>query len=123
MTASIVSIDALDLVVDDTVWPFAQIRRAEIDACFEAARRAKPELWNGRILLLHRYAIENGTLRGAFLETDFASLFSWREWGWPEVGIRDCFAAAAIESVDGAFLLGVMGSHIDSRKSSGLSMR
>ena len=50
-------------------------------------------------------------LRGAFLETDYASFVAWQDWGRPDVGIYDCFGAAAIESADGAYLVGVMGAH------------
>jgi 8-oxo-dGTP pyrophosphatase MutT (NUDIX family) len=60
---------------------------------------------------MHRLAIDDGVMRGAFLETDYASFAAWQRWGRPDVGIYDCFGAAAIQSADGAFLLGVMGSH------------
>jgi 8-oxo-dGTP pyrophosphatase MutT (NUDIX family) len=50
-------------------------------------------------------------LRGAYLETDYASFAAWRSWGRPQTDIHDCFAAAAIETADHAFLLGVMGAH------------
>ena len=111
MTAYVAAIDRLDLTLDGTIWPFAQTRRAEIDAYFEKARQQKAELWNGRVLLLHRYEIDRSVLRGVFLETDFASFFCWREWGQPAAGIHDCFAAAAVESADGAFMIGVMAPH------------
>ncbi len=31
--------------------------------------------------------------------------------GWKPSGVHDCFASAAIMAADGAFLLGVMGTH------------
>ncbi len=49
--------------------------------------------------------------RGAYLETDYASFAAWKSWGRPPAGVHDCFAAAAILSADGAFLLGLMGPH------------
>jgi len=104
-------VDRLDLGVDATVWPFAIENRIKIDALFAQLRRAQPALFNGRVLLLHRRAIEGGVMRGAFLETDYASFAAWQRWGWPETGVVDCFAAAAVQSADGAFLLGVMGDH------------
>src|SRR5262249_28698708 len=63
---------------------------------------------NGRMLLLHRYARENGVLRGASFETDYASFLAWRDWGFPSGGVFNVFAAAALQSADGAFLLGQM---------------
>jgi hypothetical protein len=102
------ALDAVEIAVEPWTWPFAQVRRAEIDRHFAALRRQRPALWNGRMLLLHRYARENGVLRGASFETDYASFIAWRDWGCPEVGAFNVFAAAALQSADGAFLLGRM---------------
>jgi 8-oxo-dGTP pyrophosphatase MutT (NUDIX family) len=92
-------------------WAFAQARRAEIDAHFTALRRDKPDAFNGRVLLLHEFAIRDAALRGAYFETDFASFIAWRDWGWPDPAIRNCFGQAALRAADGAFLLGVMAAH------------
>jgi 8-oxo-dGTP pyrophosphatase MutT (NUDIX family) len=78
---------------------------------FADRRRKKPALWNGRVLLMHRQVIEHGVLRGEFIETDYASFVAWKHQGRPHAEVRDCFSDAAIQSSDGAFLLGVMGSH------------
>ena len=74
-------------------------------------KREKPDVWNGRVLLMHDRVVENGVLRGQYLETDYASFSAWCHWDRPAAGVGDCFSAAAIMSADGAFLLGVMGSH------------
>lgn len=104
-------VDCLDLTADATAWTFAIENRAKINALFVEMQRAQPALFNGRVLLMHRYAIDDGAMRGTFLETDYASFAAWQRWGRPEAGIFNCFGAAAILSADGAFLLGVMGSH------------
>jgi len=111
MSVAIVRHDRLDLTFAPKAWPFAQERRAEIDAWFAAGQRENPALWNGRVLLLHDYAVRDGVFRGQYLETDFASFAAWRDWGRPPAAIHDCFAAAAILTADRAFLLGVMGPH------------
>jgi 8-oxo-dGTP pyrophosphatase MutT (NUDIX family) len=107
----IIPIELLDFTLEPKPWAFALERRAEIDAHFEKLKHQKPALWNGRVLLMHRYTIEGGALRGAFLETDYASFVAWQDWGRPEAGIYDCFGAAAIQSADGGYLLGVMAAH------------
>jgi 8-oxo-dGTP pyrophosphatase MutT (NUDIX family) len=109
--ASIVQINGLQLAFVPKPWGFAEARRAEIDAAFAAMRRKTPALWNGRVLLLQDYALENGVFRGAYLETDYASFAAWRHWGRPAANISDCFGAAALMSADNACLLGVMGPH------------
>jgi 8-oxo-dGTP pyrophosphatase MutT (NUDIX family) len=108
---SVFHVDRLDLSFVPKPWAWAEKRRAEIDALFADMRRKKPALWNGRVLLMHRQVIEHGVLRGEFIETDYASFVAWKHQGRPHAEVRDCFSAAAIQSSDGAFLLGVMGSH------------
>ncbi len=107
----IIPLSRLDLRFEPAPWPFANERRAGIDAHFAELRAEKPEMWNGRVLLLHRGEIADGVLSGAYLETDFASFIAWRDWDFPDKSVRNCFAMAALRSSDGAFLLGVMGSH------------
>jgi 8-oxo-dGTP pyrophosphatase MutT (NUDIX family) len=107
----IAALDAVEIAVEPWTWPFAQARRADIERHFAAQQRERPGLWNGRVLLLHRYARENGVLRGASFETDYASFLAWRDWGCPAVGVFNVFAAAALQSADGAFLLGQMAPY------------
>jgi 8-oxo-dGTP pyrophosphatase MutT (NUDIX family) len=107
----IAALDAVEIAVEPWVWPFAQARRADIDHHFAAQQRERPGLWNGRVLLLHRYTRQNGILHGASFETDYASFLAWRDWGCPAVGVFNVFAAAALQSADGAFLLGQMAPY------------
>ena len=104
-------VDRLELKVAPKPWDFAVERAAEIKTYFAARQRQTPELWNGPVLMLHRHDIREGVFYGEFLQTDFASASAWHTWGRPETGVRDCSAAAAIVSADGAFLLGVMAAH------------
>lgn len=109
--ASITHLDRLDLRFAPRPWSFASERRAEIDAHFATIKRAKPGVWNGRVLLMHTQEMTGGVLKGAFLETDYASFIAWCDWGRPPAAVYDCFGAAAIVSADNAVLLGVMGAH------------
>lgn len=108
---SVLHLDRLDLALVQKRWAYADAHRPEIDAWFAGMRRKNPALWNGRVLLLHRHVIEHGVMRGEFLETDYASFAAWNHWGRPHAGVCDCFSAGAVETSDGAFLLGVMGPH------------
>jgi 8-oxo-dGTP pyrophosphatase MutT (NUDIX family) len=107
----VVAVERLDLRFAPRPWPFADDRRPAIDAHFAALRRDKPALWNGRVLLMHDHALSDGRLSGAYLETDFASFIAWRDWGWPDRSVHNCFGLAALRAADGAFLLGVMADH------------
>jgi 8-oxo-dGTP pyrophosphatase MutT (NUDIX family) len=103
-----VAIDRLDLGVASYAWPFAQTRREEIEAHFDALRRSKPDLWNGRVLLMKDAAVGDGALRGTYFETGFADFMAWRDWGFPDPAVVNCFAMGALRGSDGAYLLGVM---------------
>lgn len=107
----VVPIARLALAFAPRPWDFATARRDEIASHFAALRRDKPAMWNGRVLLMHRHAIEAAVFSGAYLETDFASFMAWRDWGFPDPAMRNCFAMGALRAADGAFLLGVMGDH------------
>lgn len=105
----VIPVERLELTFAASGWPFAEEHRGAIAAHFAALRSRTPELWNGRVLLLHDYAFDAGVFRGASLETDFASFVAWRDWDFPDSSVRNCFGMAALRSADGAFLLGVMG--------------
>src|SRR5215213_6004142 len=107
----IIPLSRLDLRFESAPWPFADQRRAEIDAHFARLRAEKAAMWNGKVLLLRHGQITHGVLSGTYSDVDFASFIAWRDWGFPDKSVRNCFAMAALRSVDGAFLLGVMGSH------------
>lgn len=107
----IIPVQRLDLHVAALPWPFAAERRTEIDGYFANLRRGKPQLWNGRVLVLREFEISDATLRGTLFETDYASFIAWRDWGFPDRDVQACFAMGALLSSDGAFLLGVMNAH------------
>ncbi len=50
-------------------------------------------------------------LRGAYFETDFKAFLAWRDFGFPDARVCNCFSMAALRSADGAFVLGEMGPH------------
>src|SRR6185369_15351272 len=108
---SVLPIERLDVGFVPRPWRFADDRRGEIDAHFAEMQRRNPALWNGRVLLLGDFTIQNGVFRGACFEVDYASFLSWQDWDFPDKSAHDCFAMGTILSSDGAFLLGVMGSH------------
>jgi hypothetical protein len=101
----------LDLSLQRWSWPFADERRADIDAHFALKRSEKPQLWNGRVLLGRDPVFTGDRLRARYFETDFASFLAWRDWGFPDSGVFNGFGMGALRACDGAFLLGEMGDH------------
>jgi 8-oxo-dGTP pyrophosphatase MutT (NUDIX family) len=104
----ILPVQRLDFRVFPLPWPFAADRRTEIEDYFTHLRREKPQLWNGRVLLLRDFEILGTTVQGTMFETDYASFIAWRDWGFPDRDVRACFAMGALLSRDGA---GVMNAH------------
>jgi 8-oxo-dGTP pyrophosphatase MutT (NUDIX family) len=108
---SVVSIAHLHIRFVPRPWPFAEERRTEIDAHFATLKRGKPALFNGRVMLLHEFEQADATIRGACLETDYASMLAWRDWEFPDRSMRNFFGSGALRAADGAFVLVVMGAH------------
>jgi 8-oxo-dGTP pyrophosphatase MutT (NUDIX family) len=104
-------VTTLDLSFKPRPWPFAEARRAEIDAHFVLAQREKPSLWNGRVLLGRNPAFTRGRFSADYFEADFASFLAWRDWGFPDRDVFNGFGMGALRCADGAFLLGEMGHH------------
>jgi 8-oxo-dGTP pyrophosphatase MutT (NUDIX family) len=104
-------VTTLDLSFRPRPWPFAEERRADIDAHFAIKRREKPQLWNGRILLARNPAFTGDRLSADYFESDFASFLAWRDWGFPDRDVFNGFGMGALRGCDGAFVLGEMGGH------------
>jgi hypothetical protein len=106
----------LDLAYEPTPWGFA-IREAErIDALWTARRAALPKLFNGRVLLCQRHefaprADGARVLRASYFPVEYKAFLAWRDLGFPDKTVCNCFSMAALQSSDGAFLLGEMAPH------------
>ena len=101
----------LDLKVGSFRWPFAEARRADIDAHFAAVQRDKPQIWNGRVLMGRHRRFVGDIFAAEYFETDFASFLAWRDWGFPDDDVFNGFGMGALRTSDGAFVLGEMGRH------------
>jgi 8-oxo-dGTP pyrophosphatase MutT (NUDIX family) len=110
-TIAIHRVTELDLKLRQRPWPFADERRADIDAHFAIKQREKPSLWNGRILLARNPAFTGDRFGADYFESDFASFLAWRDWGFPDRDVFNGFGMGALRGCDGAFVLGEMGGH------------
>ncbi|MGE0565626.1 MAG: NUDIX hydrolase [Pseudolabrys sp.] len=106
----VIAVERLSLKRVQKPWRWADDHRTEIGRYFEELKRARPSVWNGRVLMLHDKTIAGDLFSGAFFETDFASLDAWRRWNRPDPSVGDCFAAVALFAADGGCLLGEMAA-------------
>jgi 8-oxo-dGTP pyrophosphatase MutT (NUDIX family) len=112
MTAPVIHrVTELDLGVGGQRWPFADQRRADIDAHFAQKQIEKPKIWNGRVLLGRRPEFSGERFSAEYFEADFASFLAWRDWGFPDRDVFNGFGMGALRCADGAFALGEMAQH------------
>jgi hypothetical protein len=105
----ITKLDRVEIAAEPWRWEFAMAQHNEITRYFAHQKRKQPGLWNGQILLLHRYTISNRVLHGRCFITEFANLLAWRDWNYPDPSIQNFFAAAGLCAADGGYLVGEMG--------------
>src|SRR4051794_2781777 len=103
-------VTTLDLAFEPWSWPFAEERRAEIEAHFAVKKREKP-IWNGRILLGRNPEFTAERFSATYFDADFASFLAWRDWGCPDRTVFNGFGMGALRGSDGVFVLGEMGQH------------
>lgn len=104
-------LDRVEARVEPVDWPFAIERKDEIAEHWEKLSSDNPAMFNGTVLLQHRWSIEGGLYRAAYTPVDYASFIAWIRFGQPGTPRRNGFAMAGLRSVDGAFVLGVMAEH------------
>lgn len=113
----IVTLADIEIRLGSAPWPEMDGGRAAVDAHWARATADNPKLWNGRVLGTVApgwpggIAVdEAGRLTGTAIETDFAAFLAWRDFGYPEIGLRNLFGSALVLGGDGALVYGVMGS-------------
>jgi hypothetical protein len=112
----ILRVDNLDFALEQKPWAFALERADEIEQNWRERKAAKPKLFDGRVLLLGRHefaTLGNGetVLRGGYFEVNYSAFLAWRDFGFPDASVCNCFSMAALVSSDGSFLLGEMNAH------------
>lgn len=87
-------------------WSFALQYASEIERHWQSRVAANPSFFNGTIHLLTDYQLSNSHFRGELIPVSFASFLYWRENGFPDKTVRDCFGSALIVSHEGTVVLG-----------------
>ena len=60
---------------------------------------------------MDEWRVEDGAFHTQHFSADFRAFVALRDFGFPDANVRNCFAAAALVSIDAAFVLGQMGAH------------
>lgn len=110
--SDIIQVDRLECRISNYNWAFEKECAQNILDHWRACSQRNPSLYDGRILLAQRIEANlNDTERVLcvdFFETSFSAFMAWRDFGWPDKTIFNCFSQAAVCARGGAFLLGQM---------------
>jgi 8-oxo-dGTP pyrophosphatase MutT (NUDIX family) len=113
MEPSIVEVDRLDCRLVAHRWAFAEAEAAALDRNWAESLARNPTLYDGPVLLACRAEIDMEAGKRALsvdaFETRFSRFLGWRDLGWRDASVFNCFAMPAVRSSDGAFLVGEMG--------------
>jgi hypothetical protein len=96
---------------EPVAWDFAEERQSDIARLWAETIALKPKMFDGKVLLQHRWEIRDGVYHSGYAPVQYSSFVAWPQLGKPGQPRRNGFAMAALEAADGAFLLGVMGPH------------
>lgn len=96
-------------------WPVPRALRDKVPETWARLQKANPKIWDGRILGVSGIGggpptVEDGVLRGEAREDSFSAFMTWRDQGFPEIGLRNVFGSSVIISSDNSVLLGKMGA-------------
>jgi 8-oxo-dGTP pyrophosphatase MutT (NUDIX family) len=111
MSVVITPLRHVDAVLEPKVWDFSVSHAEMIRTHWAKLLHDKPQMFNGTVLMQHRWSLVDGVYATAYAPVDYASFLSWQQLGSPGSPRRNGFAMAALRASDGAFLLGVMGAH------------
>ncbi len=106
-----VPITSLDLRLGPGKWAFAQDEKTRIAEHWRKLEDENPRIWNGEVLICSGAVLKETVLSGQFIKTDYASFVAWRDWGWPDKAVCNCFGSAAVLAADKAVLYGRMAGH------------
>ncbi|MDB5595641.1 MAG: hypothetical protein JWM36_2602 [Hyphomicrobiales bacterium] len=107
----ILHVDGIECTVEPYRWAYAETHDDAIRAHWAELAARKASVFDGRVLMMHRHAIEHGVLRGGCFETAYSRFIGWRDFGCVDRAVRNVFGMAALRAADGAFLVGEMGAH------------
>ena len=107
----IFDISRIEAVFEQRDWGFATDRAADIAAHWKRLSNAYPDYFDGRVLVQYQRRVEDDVFHARYLETSYSAFIAWRDFGWPDMTVRNGFPMAALRGADGAFLLGEMGAH------------
>ena len=114
-SSQVVRVKAHTLATSSKTWAFADAKKDEIERHWNRRLEQNPGFFNGTIFVLGDFTLSDACFSGTLLKTNFASFLYWKENGYSDKTVRDCFGSAIVRSSDGKVLLGRQSAgHINS---------
>ncbi|WP_046867871.1 hypothetical protein [Microvirga massiliensis] len=92
-------------------WRWAQENAATVASHWQELKRERPQLFDGRVLLLSAFELAGDEATARYFPTDFSRFLAWRDLDYPDRTVGNGFAMGALQGSDGAYVCGVMGDH------------
>ena len=108
---AITVLDEVRAVFVEHSWPWAREHAGAIARLWADARRTRPQMFDGEVLLATAPRRYGPVLDLRFFPVRFSAFFAFKEAGFPDESVVNVFAMAALRCRDGRFLLGEMGAH------------
>ncbi len=87
-------------------WPFACREGDAIRRHWNWRSENNPKFFNGRVYVMTSGALREDCLEGGLAATDFAASLYWRETGYRDQAVVDCFGSAILLGSDGTLIYG-----------------
>ncbi len=87
-------------------WPFASQEESAIRCHWSQRSAENPKFFNGCVYIMISGALRQGHIEGRLAATDFAASLYWRETGYRDRTVVDCFGSAIFLGSDGALIYG-----------------
>jgi hypothetical protein len=88
------------------IWTFASREEGAIRAHWARRSANNSKFFNGRVYVMTWGALQEDCLEGSLVATDFAASLYWRETGYRDQTVADCFGSAILLGADGTLIYG-----------------
>ena len=109
--STIAPIARIDARLEDWHWVWSAKHRQDIADHWDQVCAGNPHIYDGTVLLMHQGVVDGDVYKSRYFKAPYSHFLALRDWGHPDKTVRNGFSCAALQSLDGAYLLGVMGEN------------
>lgn len=106
MTSRVVAVATFDIRVRQGTWRFAEQNMQAIDRHWQRRKSENPSFFNGTVHLLGDHQLSETHFSGRLVPVSFASFLYWKDSGYPDKTVYDCFGSALVRAQTGSVILG-----------------